>query len=329
MKSKVLKTIIPVAVVVIFAIAYIANLDFGTLSSFGWATISLICPLGALMAMLAAKLVVPRALIALVIVIGLMIVFGRAFCAWVCPVPVLQKFRDLVARITKEGITADGSSNKTARDSKKKAKQLAGETTIDSDKALSVKDSKELKANGCTTCAQKRGTVIDSRHIILGGSILSALIFGFPVFCLVCPIGLTFGTVFLLINLFGHGDVTWAVIVVPLMLAVEIVFFKKWCGKFCPLSAFMSLSGKLGRFFRPKISDSMCKETTTGEPCGICGDVCPEKIDPRHPDTSLSAVSECTKCLVCVESCPTKAIKLPVWSSKETLIQETTPLHDK
>ena len=323
MKSKTLRVVIPVAVVALFAVAYIANLDFGTLSSFGWSTISLLCPLGALMAMLAAKLMVPRALIALVIVIGLMIIFGRAFCAWVCPVPVLQKLKGLVARITIEGITSDGSSSKAAQKDKKKDKQLVGETETDFDKALSVQGSKELKANSCATCAQKRGTVIDSRHIILGGSVLSALIFGFPVFCLVCPIGLTFGTVFLLINLFGYGDVTWAVVVVPLLLVVEVVFFKKWCGKFCPLSAFMSLSGKLGRFFRPKINDQMCQETAEGKPCGICAEVCPEMIDPRHPDTSISAISECTKCLVCVENCPTQAIKLPVWSSKEALVQKT------
>jgi ferredoxin-type protein NapH len=323
MKSKTLRVVIPVAVVALFAVAYIANLDFGTLSSFGWSTISLLCPLGALMAMLAAKLMVPRALIALVIAIGLMIIFGRAFCAWVCPVPVLQKLKGLVARITIEGITSDGSSSKAFQKGKKKDKQLVGETETDFDKALSVQDSKELKANSCATCAQKRGTVIDSRHIILGGSVLSALIFGFPVFCLVCPIGLTFGTVFLLINLFGYGDVTWAVVVVPLLLVVEVVFFKKWCGKFCPLSAFMSLSGKLGRFFRPKINDQMCQETAEGKPCGICAEVCPEMIDPRHPDTSISAISECTKCLVCVENCPTQAIKLPVWSSKEALVQKT------
>ena len=340
MKLSRLRAIIPVAVVVIFAVAYIANLDFGTLSTFGWSTISLICPLGALMTMLAAKMMVPRAVIALVIAIALIIIFGRAFCAWVCPVPVLQKFRDLVARVTKEGVTSSSRAlEESAQDSAEESTQPAG--TIAADNAIAgavsadtvsagviraAEDAKmaetvvsveELKPKGCTSCAQKRGTVIDSRHIILGGSVLTALIFGFPVFCLICPIGLTFGTVFLLINLFGTGDVTWAVVAVPLLLIIEVVFFRKWCSRFCPLAAFMSLTGKLGRFFRPRINDTMCKETTTGKPCGICAEVCPEKIDPRHPDISRSAVSECTKCLVCVENCPTQAIKLPVWSSKD------------
>ena len=54
-----------------------------------------------------------------------------------------------------------------------------------------------------------------ARHFVLGGALLSTFIFGFPVFCLVCPIGLTFATILLLVNLFAQGDVTWSLIVVP------------------------------------------------------------------------------------------------------------------
>jgi ferredoxin-type protein NapH len=326
-KLKRLQIIIPVAIVLLFTIAYIARLDFGMLSSFGWSTISLICPLGALMAMLAAKMLVPRAVIALVVAIVLIVIFGRAFCAWVCPVPVMQKFRDLVARITKEGV-ASGSSPKKALDNSTDLASDEATTTTSADGTLAVKSAGELKSTACASCAKKRGAALDSRHIILGGSVLTALIFGFPVFCLICPVGLTFASIFLIVNLFGVGDVTWTVVVVPLLLVIEIVFFRKWCGKFCPLSAFMSLSGKLGRFFRPKINNATCQETTTGEPCGICGEVCPVEIDPRHPEISPSAVSECTKCLVCVKSCPTQSIKLPIWSSSDALVQKTVPLKD-
>ena len=327
-KLNILRIITPVAIALLFTSAYIAHLDFGMLSSFGWSTISMICPLGALMAMLAAKMVVPRAVIALVVAIVLMVIFGRAFCAWVCPVPVIQKFRDLVARITKEGVTS-GSSSKKALDNGTELASDEADTAKSIDGTVPVKSIEELKPGACSSCAKKRGAAIDSRHIILGGSVLTALIFGFPVFCLVCPIGLTFASIFLIVNLFGSGDVTWTVVVVPLFLVAEIVFFRKWCGKFCPLSAFMSLSGKLGRFFRPKIDDTTCQETTTGEACGICGNVCPVMVDPRHPDNSLADVSECTKCLACVKSCPTQSIKLPIWSSKDASLQKAAPSEDK
>jgi ferredoxin-type protein NapH len=327
-KLSIAQIIIPVAIVLLFTGAYIAHIDFGMLSSFGWSTISMICPLGALMAMLAAKMVVPRAVVALVVAVVLMIIFGRAFCAWVCPVPVMQKFRDLVARITKEGI-ASGNSAKKALDNGTESTSGETDAAKGTDETLPVKSAEGLKPGACSSCAKKRGAAIDSRHIILGGSVLTALVFGFPVFCLICPIGLTFASIFLIVNLFGSGDVTWTVVVVPLLLAIEIVFFRKWCGRFCPLSAFMSLSGKLGRFFRPKIDDRTCKETTTGEACGICSTVCPVVIDPRHPEASPSAISECTKCLACVKSCPTQSIKLPVWSSKDALSQKATPLTDQ
>jgi ferredoxin-type protein NapH len=327
-KLNILQVIIPVVIALLFTAAYIAHLDFGMLSSFGWATISMICPLGALMAMLAAKMMVPRAAIALVTAIVLMVIFGRAFCAWVCPVPVMQKFRDLVARITKEGI-ASGSSSKKALN---KSTELTGDKTGAAKsvgKTAPVKGAGKMRPGACSSCAKKRGAAIDSRHIILGGSVLTALVFGFPVFCLICPIGLTFASIFLVVNLFGSGDVTWTVVVVPLLLIIEIVFFRKWCGRFCPLSAFMSLSGKLGRFFRPKIDDSTCQETTTGEPCGICGTVCPVTVDPRHPDISPSDISECTKCLACAKSCPTQSIKFPVWSPKDALSQKATSSKDR
>ena len=67
--------------------------------------------------------------------------------------------------------------------------------------------------------APRSGPTLDSRHVILGGSLLSAAVFGFPVFCLICPIGLTFATIVLVMRLFAFGDVAWGVILVPALLA--------------------------------------------------------------------------------------------------------------
>ena len=121
---------------------------------------------------------------------------------------------------------------------------------------------------------------------MLGGALLSAAVFGFPVFCLICPIGLTFATILLVINLFAHGDVTWSIIVVPALLIAEVVLFRKWCHKLCPLSAFMSLIGKANKTFVPAIDDAKCLETAKGTACGACGRACDEGIDPRHPQLS-------------------------------------------
>ncbi|MEG0504707.1 MAG: 4Fe-4S binding protein, partial [Raoultibacter sp.] len=183
--------------------------------------------------------------------------------------------------------------------------------------ALTAEEKKALGgcSSNCSSCAEKRGAV-DSRHFILGGSLLSAAIFGFPVFCLVCPIGLTFATILLLIRLFSNGDVTLSLIVVPLILIAEVVLFKKWCHKLCPLSAFMSIIGKANRTFKPTIDDAKCIETSQGRACGICGKVCEEEIDPRHPEISVAKMNECTRCRACMDACPAEAISMPLLAKK-------------
>jgi ferredoxin-type protein NapH len=269
--------------------------------------------------MLASKLFVPRALISLVIAIVLIILLGRAFCAWACPVPLVQKIRGLFGKgssATKQGALREAAAEAAAEAAgDDAAEKVTGDNALANAEAsvaapLTAAEQAALASSGCSSCAKKR-SVVDARHFVLGGSLLSAAIFGFPVFCLICPIGLTFASILLVIRLFGGGDVTWSLIIVPLLLIVEVVVFRKWCSKLCPLSAFMSLIGKLNRTFKPSINDTTCIETAQGRSCGICAKVCPEGIDPRHPELSTASWSECTKCRECVDACPTKALRMP------------------
>ena len=174
-------------------------------------------------------------------------------------------------------------------------------------------------ASPCSACAspcgKAKGIKIDSRHGILAAALGSSLVFGFPVFCLVCPIGLTFATVLLVMRLFAFGDVAWGVILVPALLLAEVVFFRKWCSTFCPISALMSLIGKANRTFVPQVNDAKCRETVEGASCEVCAAVCPQGINVRHPEAGMS-FSECTKCRACVEACPTQAIKMPFLPQK-------------
>lgn len=307
--SKTLRTLTALAVIVIVFVGFLTNLGIGTISAPGIWDISILCPLGALGTMLASKMMVPRALVSLVVMVVLIIIFARAFCGWICPVPLVQKLRDLFSKPqAKEAKAEDADGTKAAN---------VAPLTDEEKAALATGCEKDAKGlTGCASCAKKRGDAVDARHFVLGGALVSTFIFGFPVFCLVCPIGLTFATILLLVNLFGQGDVTWSLIVVPALLIAEVVLFKKWCHKLCPLSAFMSLIAKLNRTFKPTIDDAKCLETSKGATCGRCGKACNEGIDPRHPELSKAAWSECTKCRSCVDACPANAITMPLIAKK-------------
>lgn len=308
MKSSRLRLISVLAVIVIVFIGFTINYSIGTVSAIGWQDIALLCPLGALGTMLASKLLVPKALISLAVAVGLIVLFGKAFCAWICPVPLVSKVRDIFKKTpakttsSEESLSAEGVV----------INPLDDNTTLIENglSPLTADEKSTLAKSGCSSCVEKRGA-IDSRHFILGGSLLSALIFGFPVFCLICPIGLSFATILLVVRLFSAGDITWSLILVPLLLTCEVVLFRKWCSKLCPLAALLSLTSKLNKTFRPKINDGKCIETAQGRACGICGQVCPEGIDPRHPEDSNSQMCECSKCRECVDACPSKALKMP------------------
>ena len=75
-------------------VAVIASLAFdcglGTPSTFGVGQFFLLCPLGGLEAMIADRSFIPVAAISMAVVCVLALLFGRAWCAWGCPAPVIR-----------------------------------------------------------------------------------------------------------------------------------------------------------------------------------------------------------------------------------------------
>ena len=309
MSSKKLRTIIAAVVFVVLSAGLIAGVSLGTLSGFGWDAISALCPLGALTTMIASKTFVPRAVISIVIMALLVFLVGRAFCGWVCPVPLLDRVKNFFRSPRKR--------KKAADDKREEMLSVANE---------------ELKCGhdcgSCSSCAQKRSK-LDSRHYVLGGALLSTAVFGFPVFCLVCPVGLTFATVLVVWRLFSAGDMTWSVILIPLLLVIELVFLRKWCTRFCPLAGLMNLASRFSKTFRPVIDENKCLETQKGTACSRCAIVCDADINLRHPDFGERTLADCTRCRACVEACPTKAVSMPFLIKKDKKTGEVSlELHD-
>lgn len=310
MKSKNVRTIVAAAVFVILSAGLIGGISFGTLSGFGWGTISALCPLGALGTMIATKTMVPRALVSLVIMGLLVFLFGRAFCGWLCPVGLIDRIRDFFR------------SPKKRRAMEQRAHDEALAVANQELGKFDVKAGCGSKGCGsCTACQPQKHGKLDTRHAVLGGALLSTAIFGFPVFCLVCPVGLTFATVLVVWRLFAVGETTLSVILIPLLLIVELVFLRKWCTRFCPLSALMNLVSRFSRTTVPVIDNNKCLETSKGAACSRCAMVCEADINLRHPDFGERTLADCTRCRACVDACPSGAISMPFIAKKDGTVQ--------
>ncbi len=119
---------------------------------------------------------------------------------------------------------------------------------------------------------------------------------------------------------------TWSVLLIPALLVVELVFLRKWCTRFCPLSGLMNLLSRFSRTLVPAIDDSKCLETGHGAACSRCAMVCEADINIRHPEFGEPYKVHCTRCRNCVDACPAGAISMPIVLKKGKGGQRTVEL---
>lgn len=306
------------------------GLGWGSFSSMGIDAVAYLCPLGALETLLAAKSGAPRLFIALAVMLVLVGLFGRAFCAWACPVPPVSAFFHPKGKAGKavedDADSKDGAISEEAADI---APLTDDERALLTGACAGSRDGGSANAEtgacgskqACAAClapvgGARDGRRLDTRHGVLLGALASAAVFGFPVFCLVCPVGLSIATVVAVWQaIVGHAP-SWSLLVFPLVLVAELVLFRKWCHVLCPMGALMSLVGQKS-LFRPRVDASRCLRSR-GVDCHVCVDACPELLDPH-----AARVPECTKCGICVGACPVQAISMPAFSPKG---QQSLPL---
>lgn len=268
-------------IVAVLLIALFAGWQTGTLCSVGYDAIAYICPLGALETIFGSWAFVPRVLICLAVVVIVALVFGKAFCSWVCPVaPLSDLLRGRKAREKDECERTQAAHRVLERWSDTNAAQ--------------AEKHKPFRSR------------VDGRHVVLAGSLASAAVCGFPVFCLVCPIGLTFASAIALYRLIGFNEPAIEVLVFPALLVLELTVLRKWCHRFCPVGALLSLLSRGNRTFKPHVNASMCARHA-GSSCAACAQACPEHIDPCA-DLGDRSLAECTRCGACVNTCPAKAL---------------------
>ena len=277
-------TLVAVLVVVLASLAFDCGL--GTPSSFGIGQFNLLCPLGGLEAMLASKAFIPVAAISAGVLLLFALVFGRAWCAWGCPAPVIRRFfKREPAAVRPASLEGEGGA------------------------ACAV---------GCAGCsgakaafdlaASLRYIARDRRTWVLLAVLVCALVAGLPLFCLICPIGLTFGTVGSLWHLIVDKQMTASVLVFPAALAVELVLYRKWCMNLCPVAGLLSIFGQFAVKFRPQVNGATCLRTTKGAACDVCAVACAEHIDLHAADVQQQ-LGTCTRCGECAKRCPTASIE--------------------
>ncbi len=282
--------LVALGLLVVVVVGLVVNTGLGTPSALGWRDIAAICPVGALEVMAGVRGFLLHPFILLVAVVAIAFFVGKAFCSWACPVPHLRHF----FRPQKEKKDAE------------KAEGAAGHCASCA-ASCSAATAGKVPAKGLVPVGGKRdGLQLDSRHAVLAGAVGTSFLFGFPVFCLVCPVGLSFATVIGLWNLFRFNETSWGLVIIPLILIAEIVLFRRWCTTFCPISALLSLVAAKSPFLRPVVEKSSCLRSK-GVDCRACVAVCPEAVDPHSP-----SIPECSRCGECVAACPAGAVSIPL-----------------
>lgn len=273
-KTRALRMASMAVVAILIVIGALGKTGTGSLSAFGVKDISTICPLGYLETALASRTIMPPLLIIFFLIVGLTVLLGRIFCGWICPIPLMR------------GIWPDKTNEKQ--------------------KSFSDTSHPEVAASMASEIEEKKDSSFGLP--VLGVTLVSSAIFGFPVFCLICPIGLIFATLFALMRLFQFNEPTFDLIVFPIVIVVELVFLKKWCSKWCPVGALLGLFSRFNRTFVPTVDRSLCLEENHSVHCQQCRSTCSFDIDLKN-NCGTGDISDCTKCRECAAGCPGHAIQ--------------------
>lgn len=318
-----LRALAALAFFLLFLLGLAVHTGWGTPSSFGIAEIAAICPLGNLEAMLASKTFLPRALVGFAVFLVVAALLGRFFCGWLCPVPWVEKALSKLRAPGRRfglGLKESPAASETPRTSACTTTNASSNTASESGKNAprSCPSGASCASSSCKDCAlasrvkEKADQATEKTpYWILGGALASSAVFGFPVFCLICPVGLTFALTVALWRLFEFNETNWAILWFAGFLVLELLVLRRWCSRFCPLGALWTLASRLNRFFRPKAREDLCTRMTHGVPCTICRDVCPEGIDPASVANDPMLLARCTKCGACAAACPTGAVHFP------------------
>lgn len=235
-------------------------------------TLCALCPVGFAELSVASGSIPWALLPGVLILLAIVFLLGRVFCSWVCPTSLLRNIFG-----------------------GRKPRGLTGQTGI---------------CSGCNQEDPNDGRTrnnLFAQGIVLAVLLVISFIVRFPVFCLFCPIGLVFGTMFAVSRMLFTWQPGWDLVVFPALLALELFVLRRWCSAICPLGFFFGLMAKARTklSFLPKVNEQTRIHV---EGCEVCTTICPENICAATSDGR--DLEDCTMCLDCKEHCPSRSISV-------------------
>jgi ferredoxin-type protein NapH len=243
---------------------------------------------------------------------------GNVFCSWVCPLgTIIDGFDKGVERFMPKV-----NMKREERAERNKEKRKAEPSFV------------------CPTCpfgkllANKNATVANG---VLVSALVGSAILRFPIFCSICPIGISTKGMF---HLKALTSVTgrmmpiiielWAIPVIAILASLREKRY--WCRKICPVGAALNLAGSLSPFFKPIVKADKCimKECPKTcedyhlDYCGVCRQVdqkrC-EKVCPQSIDLlDKGSLAKCTKCLECYIQCEHDAVEIKLFGTPAAVL---------
>jgi ferredoxin-type protein NapH len=281
----------------------------------------LICPVGGLQALLTGNVYGPLLILTLVALFLFLIpifLLGNVFCGWVCPLgTIIDVFDKTVQRFMPK--TNMKREKRTERNREKRKTQ---------------------NVFICPTCPFGR-FLVNKNTAIANGVLVSALVgsavLRFPVFCSICPIGISTRGMFHLKSLTSITGKMMPILVelwaIPVIAVLASLREKRyWCRKICPVGATLNLAGSVSPLFKPTVKTEKCVMKGCPETCedyhmdycAVCRQIDKKRCEKVCPqDINLldkGSLANCTKCLECWIECEYNAVEIKLFGMPDAVL---------